>query len=389
MKKIIRILRYKNYFLFTFAFILGCTFTLSFTNIERHFENQEIVEKSYLKNDDIESTFLVVLILSAPQNQAQRNAIRDTWLKLKPQNHLQNAVLSPITNRLEYDENGFFLQDTVNEQKVSIERFKDKLSKQTTSQNENVNLKIIHYFAVGTSGLSSYDLGEIMSENAVHNDLLILKDFHDLYANLTKKLLKSATSILKHVKFRYLLKTDDDSYVKLNYLVEELYEYDQKIQKKSYPANAPLPDLYWGYFNGRANIKRRGKWKENNFNLCGAYLPYALGGGYVLSYNLVKHVVNNEKTLAPFISEDISMGVWLSAFRNVYRRHDIRFDTGYLPRKCQEYHLILHKRTVTDMFDLHNGNLCVPKYANIANRPNEYFYDWTESPSHCCDNLMQ
>lgn len=388
MRKLIRILRYKNYFLFTFAFILGCTFTLLFTNIEKHFDDQEIVEKSYLKSDDIESTFLVILILSAPQNRAQRDAIRDTWLKLKPQNYTRNAALSAVTNRLEYDENEFFTQDTVNEQKVSIERFKEKLSIKAAS-HANLNLKIDHYFAVGTFGLSSSGSSEIASENEVYNDLLILKDFHDAYTNLTKKLLKSFSSVLKHIKFQYLLKTDDDSYVKLNYLSEELYEYDQKVQKQMFAANAPMPDLYWGYFNGRASVQKRGKWKEVNFILCGNYLPYALGGGYVLSYNLVEYVVRNEKNLAPFISEDSSMGVWLSSFRNIYRRHDIRFDTGYLPRKCRDYHIILHKRSVTDMFDVHKGNLCNPKYANIANRPNEYFYDWTEIPSRCCDNLME
>lgn len=382
-----RMLKYKNYFLFIFAFIFGCTFTLFFTNIEKHGENHHITKYNRLKrNDDPDTNFLLVVILSAPKNHDLRDAVRETWLTLKPKYASSGGHL---INRFEFDENGFYIQDTVNQQKVAIEQFKKKLLTHTNDRRENSNIKIVHRFVVGTVGLSSADLGEIMAENKQNDDLLILNDFHDSYMNLTKKLLKSFAIIQQQIKFKYLLKTDDDSYVKLDQLANELYEYDVKLVNKPFAANTPIPDLYWGYFNGRANIKRYGKWKESNYNLCGNYLPYALGGGYVLSNNLVDYIAKQGEKLMPFVSEDTSVGTWLSTFRNIYRKHDIRFDTGYLPRKCRDYHLILHKRSIADMYDLFHGNLCNPKYANIANRPNEYFYDWNEIPLRCCNNLVE
>jgi galactosylxylosylprotein 3-beta-galactosyltransferase len=45
--------------------------------------------------------------------------------------------------------------------------------------------------------------------------------------------------------------------------------------------------LYWGFFDGRAPVQKSGKWQETNYVLCDRYLPYALGGGYVLSHDLV------------------------------------------------------------------------------------------------------
>ncbi len=45
--------------------------------------------------------------------------------------------------------------------------------------------------------------------------------------------------------------------------------------------------LYWGFFDGRAPVQKSGKWAESNYVLCDTYVPYALGGGYVLSHDLV------------------------------------------------------------------------------------------------------
>ena len=41
--------------------------------------------------------------------------------------------------------------------------------------------------------------------------------------------------------------------------------------------------LYWGFFDGRAPVMKKGKWAEKDYKLCDKYIPYALGGGYVLS----------------------------------------------------------------------------------------------------------
>ena len=65
---------------------------------------------------------------------------------------------------------------------------------------------------------------------------------------------------------------DDDSCVQLPSVLEELK--NSNFDKS----------LYWGFFDGRAPVFRTGKYAEKEYHLCNRYIPYALGGGYVLSH---------------------------------------------------------------------------------------------------------
>lgn len=379
-----------NILLNIFAFVIGCSVTLSFTNVEKSCANIHdkvfVRDQSIAKDNDI---FLVILILSAPDNIEQRDAIRSTWLKID----LHSLAPNPSYDRgfKFYNKNGFIVQDSVEDQMDTLERFKRKLSQTGTKGNlRNSNVKILHYFAISTANLPHYTHSNLLKENETHKDLLFLSEMSDSYANLTRKILQSITSLDNMPSFKYLLKVDDDTYVKLDLLLEELMTYDQFVSKQITSLAFPKPELYWGYFNGRANIQLSGQWKETDFHLSERYLPYALGGGYVISRKLVGLLAANARFLSTFVSEDISMGVWLSSYRHIYRKHDLRFDTAHMPRKCQHYHIVLHKRSATNMIDLRNGFLCTFDRANDTSirRPKEYFYDWNRSPMQCCDNEL-
>lgn len=376
-----------------FAFILGCTITLSFLSVEKSCRESAQVE--YLSTDQTVSSneiFLVILVLSAPKNVARRNVIRQTWLNLKPKIEESPKKDSDDLMGFEYDTRGFLQQDTMYRQMISLERFKKKISKAIYRPLLNdLNLRVLHYFAIGTESLPFVQMDSLTKEHTKYNDLLLLNNLNDSYSNLTQKLIQSLGAINNIQTFKYLLKVDDDSYVKLDYLLEDLYEYDNIVNSKQYSVKYVRPELYWGYFNGRASIKLRGQWKEKNFNLCERYLPYALGGGYLISKNLVHYIAMNRLTLSRYISEDVSMGVWLSTFRNINRKHDVRFDTAYMPRKCKAYHIILHKRTVNDMKDLYRGQLCTFKHANDTSiqRPTEYYYEWDLPQTQCCSSIVE
>jgi galactosylxylosylprotein 3-beta-galactosyltransferase len=120
------------------------------------------------------------------------------------------------------------------------------------------------------------------AEKLVHNDILEV-DVTDEYRLLSLKLLKAFDNV-RSLNFEYLLKCDDDSFVDIPKIINELNF-------------APKNKFYWGYFDGNAHIKRAGKWKETDWILCDKYLPYALGGGYVLSKDLVMYIVNNQDYL--------------------------------------------------------------------------------------------
>lgn len=235
------------------------------------------------------------------------------------------------------------------------------------------------------------------AEKLVHNDILEV-NVPDNYRLLSRKLIESFNSV-HSLNFEYLLKCDDDSFVDVPGVVGELIR-------------APDRKYYWGYFDGNAHIKRAGKWKETGWMLCDKYLPYALGGGYVISKDLVVYIVNNRDYLryvllgiisycsiskfsrgilqiflllcSLFISEDVSVGAWLAPL-NITRKHDRRFDTEFRSRGCDNNHLVTHKRSPQVMRlywsrIVQTGHMCDKEYKDTSS----YEYNWLAMPSKCC-----
>ncbi|XP_001947124.2 beta-1,3-galactosyltransferase 6 isoform X1 [Acyrthosiphon pisum] len=207
------------------------------------------------------------------------------------------------------------------------------------------------------------------AENLVHNDMLEV-DGEERYRLLTRKVIASFSSV-RDINFDYLLKCDDDSFVNMPLIVNEL-------------EHMPKKRFYWGYFDGIAHVQKSGKFKETEWILCDRYLPYALGGGYVLSKDLIIYLVKNQDYLSMFVSEDISVGAWLGPL-NITRKHDRRFDTEWYSRGCRNDYLVTHKRS-PEMMRLHwshniqTGKICDKEFKAVAS----YEYDWSVVPSKCC-----
>lgn len=185
------------------------------------------------QNDDIvknkSKIRLVVMILTSPENLERRNAIRHTWLS---------------------------------EERATVK----------------------YLFVIGTMELAAGQKDTLDSEQQKFHDLLLLPKLQDVYGVLTKKVLYGLKEIYDRYDFDFLFKSDDDTFVILDKILRDLDQWQNKGTKK---------ELYWGFFNGRAQVKRTGPWKETDWVLCDYYLPYALGGGYVISYNLVKFIATN------------------------------------------------------------------------------------------------
>jgi galactosylxylosylprotein 3-beta-galactosyltransferase len=144
------------------------------------------------------------------------------------------------------------------------------------------------YFVVGSASFNEEMHSLIGEEQSVHHDLILLSNVYDDYKSLTQKVLEAFVWLHKAIEhFQYVLKCDDDSFVQVDKVVSELQTI--KLTKGH--------SLYWGFFNGRAQVKDIGKWKESDWILCDYYLPYALGGGYVLSQKLVHFIAVNANFL--------------------------------------------------------------------------------------------
>ena len=116
------------------------------------------------------------------------------------------------------------------------------------------------------------------------------------------------------------------------------------------------------------------------------YIPYAMGGGYVLSHDLVSYISTNFELLKQFNSEDVSVGTWLAPLKNVHRVHDVRFDTESYSRGCNNKHIVSHKQSVQELKLKHymltslSNRLCFTEFKF----QNSYEYNWNVPPSLCC-----
>lgn len=249
--------------------------TINLTPVDKTCQIDSTDREYNIMNDGkLRNPELIIVILSSPINYSKRNTIRETWLKLKDRSHIKDG-----------------------------------------DRNKFDNLK--HYFVVGGLGLKNEHIRNINNEQLKYNDILILPMF-DSYNNLTYKVLKTFEWLNEQhdfgFLFKYVLKCDDDSFVRIDNLVHELSQIDLMYIKSdafeisdnsspyfrvNFQSNGikGTPELYWGYFNGNAKIKSVGKWKETNWILCDNYLPYALGGGYILSKNLVSYLGQNANYL--------------------------------------------------------------------------------------------
>ena len=301
--------------LFTTGIIIGLN--MKWDNCDRNYHENEMHNSELIQLDE---TYLVILIFSEFSNVNRRDIIRETWLKLGAER-----------------------------------RFK-------------------HYFVIGTLDLVEDQLNNLYDEQKKNDDLLLFPHLKDTYSALSLKLLTSLKWFANKIKFNYLLKVDDDSFVQIDKLFDEL------VEEKFKTSNA----LYWGYFDGRAHVKRRGQWMEKRWILCDRYLPYALGGGYVISHDLVTFVSKNSDILQLYANEDVSLGVWLAPLI-LNRIHDIRFDTEFESRGCSNNYLITHKQSIVDMKSLYYnlqslGRLCEKE----VRFKNAYDYNWLNVPSQCC-----
>lgn len=265
---------------------------------------------------------LMVLILSAPNGSLRRNAIRGTWLH------------------------------------------------DTSPELVKLNLR----FLIGTRDLAPEQLNPLSSEDEMFHDILFLPDHKEAYSNLTAKVLLGLVWADKNLEFDYLVKADDDSYVRIIPLVSAL-------RKLKCPTL-----LYWGYFIGHAVPETAGRWAEKHWTICPHYLPYAMGGGYVLAREVVRLIGRFHHHFKLYSNEDVSLGSWLAPFHVTYV-HDLRFNTEAASHGCSNDYIISHKEKVRGLYEKYvnikkNGTMCSEEKEI---RP-AYIYNWTAaSPLECCE----
>lgn len=119
----------------------------------------------------------------------------------------------------------------------------------------------------------------IEREQALHNDVVIT-DYMDTYENLSYKVLAAMSWALQHVRSaRYVMKTDDDTYLNLPYILHELRRSNNVISDatRSYIIGAVCVDS--------PVVREDGdKWFVSELDYpSDVYPTYVFGGAYVMT----------------------------------------------------------------------------------------------------------
>jgi hypothetical protein len=199
--------------------------------------------------------FLLVAVFTSPRYRRLRDAVRETWARLG-----------------------------------------------TASANETAVVR----FVIGRTGDAAIDAA-VRKESQEQGDIAMLP-MRESYEALTTKTLETMRWAAREWSFDYLLKTDDDSFVRLDRIVRLL-----RAQPRS--------GLYMGGFHTRSPVVRdkSSKHYDREMLLSGrSVLPDFAGGGagYVLSADLIRWLSASPVPLRAFLGEDVSVSVWLSALRS-------------------------------------------------------------------------
>ncbi|CAI5983908.1 unnamed protein product [Closterium sp. NIES-65] len=159
---------------------------------------------------------------------------------------------------------------------------------------------------------------EVHKEAALYGDMVVLP-FIDRYDLVVLKTIAICEFGLRNVSTNYIMKVDDDNFVRLDAVFDEIRFANH------------ASGLYMGNINEFHKPLREGKWAvseeewpETN------YPPYANGPGYIITRDIADFIVRMKeyKMLRIFKMEDVSMGMWVVQYginNTIHYIHNWRF----------------------------------------------------------------
>ena len=196
------------------------------------------------------TTFLLIMVSTLPESFVARESIRDTWY------------------------HGF-----------------------------NDSEDVIVRFAVGTKGTEEDVAARLQKENEAHKDLAFMEDIRDYYITPTNKTLAMIVWAHNNVNFKYFMKMDPITFVHVNNMVSVLRQ------------RPTTKGLYYGRMQYKKKPNRKSsEYKDATWDLTDTYLPFALGGGYILSSDLIMHLMRRRDYLKLHANEDTAVASWIVAY---------------------------------------------------------------------------
>ena len=234
-----------------------------------------------------QESLLYIMILTAPGNTEKRQTMRETWL-------------NEVYNRSSY---------------------------------------IQFHFFIGTKSITLEERAILLREQTEYKDIIFFSDIEDKYELTTYKVLEMMKWAHQHINAVYYFKIDDDVYLSVDRFVKMLTT-----------EGLPREKLLLGKIKDYNPVFNTGKWADVSWNMCGVYLPYALGAGNLLTRDLVAFMAVNNDRLEFHANEDTAIGAWIAGL-NVTYKHDSRI---YLVGPtCKEDGYLFHDYPTIDLKRIH------------------------------------
>jgi len=205
-------------------------------------------------------------------------------------------------------------------------------------------------FFIGQSGNPLID-SKVKVEAGTFNDIIII-DLKEDYYSITHKTLAIITHMATRTNAKYLMKCDDDTYVRIDRILELL-------------DNHSGGNLYMGKISYRSPPIRdkASKWYVSEAQFPGSvYPPFAHGPGYVMSRGLALNIQaeDAEGHLQPFSLEDVCVAMWVDHAISQHKLvvelvDDGRFLTGGCTANCIIGHYIA-PQTMVCMWEKYQRN---------------------------------
>ncbi|KAH9296004.1 hypothetical protein KI387_039592, partial [Taxus chinensis] len=168
---------------------------------------------------------------------------------------------------------------------------------------------------------------ELWKEARTYGDIQLVP-FVDYYNLITLKTIAICTYGTKVVSAQYIMKTDDDTFVRVDAVLSALNKTDTRkgllyglISFDSHPHRSQ--DSKW-YISQE-------EWRQDS------YPPWAHGPGYIISEDTARFVIrgHQEKRLKLFKLEDVAMGIWIEEYKKSGQKIHYINDDRFFNMGCE------------------------------------------------------
>ncbi|KAG6552310.1 hypothetical protein Mapa_006163 [Marchantia paleacea] len=188
---------------------------------------------------------------------------------------------------------------------------------------------------------------EMWDEAKTYGDIQLLP-FVDYYHLITLKTIAICIYATKHVRADYVMKTDDDSFVRIDAVLAAINGRRSPTTKSLLlgeveKTNGPERDINSKWYISEAEFPDP------------KYPPWAHGPGYIISSDIAKFVstTSGKEELKLFKLEDVAMGIWIDEYHRT-QRHAIEYvdDDKFVSGGCAEDYIIAHYQNPRQMLCL-------------------------------------